>query len=1025
MSAFPDIPLDVRAELQVNNAWTNVTHYLDQGPVSIARGHPDESTTVSPSTLAMTLTNSDYRFSANSVTGPYYPYLVQNVPCRVSVPAPGNYLRLENDAFDRAFINDVAALHITGSIEMRIQLALTDWQGCVLAAKWDGGGCWTFLLNDDATLSFGWVDSGVVQHSVTSTVPVPLTRGAMALRVTMDATTGTVAFYTATSIDGTYTALGTAASGTGGAATSILSLTTSALVIGYSFSLAALIPVQLRGQVQEYRLYSGIGGTVVADGVFSGQAAGTTTWTDSAGRTWLTGGGAEISDRDYRAHAEIAEFPEDQPPADPGTGVIPALLAPVAGGGLLRRLGQGNNPARSAIFRAWAITGVSLAAYWSMEDGTGAQSLASGIGGQPMYYSGSPQLASNSDFACSDPLPQANLATFSGKVGPYGGTWAGNQVSWLMELASGGEFNTAEVIRIATSGTVAGIVVRYATGGGLVPFFYASDGTLLAGGGTVLFAANGVAMLFWISLAPDGAGGVNWEIAATVPGGSAGAASGNIASATVGAVTRVALGGSGQLTTTVFGHVAVQAATGDLTPLDGALNAWDLEAAGSRMARICGEEGIPFRAAGILGGTAAMGPQASQTVTALVQECADADRGAWFELRQQLGWGYVPRSALYNQAAAVALDYAADQLGEWPSPPTRDDQAIANDVTVTQSQGGSSARAIAAPGNPVTGGRLAALPPKQGGVGTYDGGGASLNLGSAEDLPGTATWMVHVGTVDEHRLPGIAIDLANRGLGATLSAQVAALDLGQRLTIAHPPGFLGPDTVSQLAAQLAEEVFSDVRVITVCGIPSAPYRVAQEGTSTGKADTDGCVLASAASSGATSLLAANAGLPWSTSPGLPWDLRIAGERVTVTAVGSGGTGSATTPAAHAQLITTVPLPPGTWLVGWTVQLGGTVGANELNNFTLATEPGGALVAVSVNAAAAGTYVQAAALVTISGSLTGITVKSGGNAATSGAVYTATITSPQALTVTRSVNGVVKAQAAAAAVALWDTPVAAL
>ena len=1022
MSTFPDAPLDVRAELQLNSAWTDVTHYLDEGPISISRGHPDESTTAAPSTLAATLTNSDYRFSANCVTGPYYPYLVQNVPLRVSVPAPGNYLRLEQDNADRAFVNDVAALHITSSIEMRIQARLTDWSGGVIACKWDFGNCWAWLLNADGTMSFRWADSGTVQHVVTSSVPLVPSLFTAALRVTMDATSGTVTFYTAATIDGSYTQLGTAASGTGGAATSIFSSTGSALVVAFAQSFS---PNHLRGQADEFRLYSGIGGTVVADGVFSGQSPGATTWTDSAGRTWVLGGGGEISGRDYRAHVEVAEFPQDQPPADPGTGVIPALTVPVAGGGLLRRLGQRNNPARSTMFRAWTLTGASLAAYWPMEDGLSSQSLASGIGGQPMYYSGSPQLAANSDFACSGPLPECNEATFAGSVPPYSGTWAGNQVSWLMEVPGAGEFNTAEIARFATSGTIAAVVIRYGTGGTLTPTFYAGDGSVLGGGGPVSFAVNGQLLLVWVSLAPDGSGGVNWEIATVVPGATtASTASGNIGSATIGAVTRVGLAGSGQLTTTAFGHVAVQAVAGDLTVLGGPLNAWDLELAGNRISRICSEEGIPFRSRGFLGATAVMGPQASQTVTQLVQEAADADRGVLLELRQALGWGYVPRTALYNQAVALPLDYAADQLGEWPSPPTRDDQIIANDVTVSQASGGSSARSVAAPGNPVTGGRLAALDPPNG-VGTYDGGGASLNLAQAADLLPTATWMTWIGTVDEHRLPAIAIDLANRGLGATLSAQVAALDLAQRLTIAHAPGYLGADTVSQLAAQLAEEVFFDVHEIAVCGIPSSPYHVAREGATTGKADTDGCAIALAASSGATSLLVANAGLPWSTSAGLPWDLRIAGERVTATAVGSGGTGNATSPAAHTQLITTVSLPPGTWLVGWTVQLGGTVGAPEANNFQLCTEPGGAAVATAVNAASAGTYPQAAVLVAISGSLTGITVKTGGSAATSGAVYTGTITSPQALTVTRSVNGVVKAQSAGTPVSLWDIPAAAL
>lgn len=413
-------PVDVRAELQVNGAWTDVSSRLDHGPISIGRGHPDESTTVSPSTVALELTNGDGAISPDNPNSPYYPWLTQNVPCRVSIPMAANYLRLEADSNDRAFVNQTAALNVTGSIEMRIQLVLTSWEASVLAGKWDGGNAYLFTIEDDGTLLFQWNDGAARQ--VASTVPVPPSLLPIALRVTMNAANGTVTFYTSTSIDGTYVQLGAAQSGSGGAATSIQSVT-SPLVVGWTAGNAAL---QLHGQVAEVRVYNGIGGMVVADAVFSGQVAGTTTWTDSAGRTWLLGGGGEISSRDYRAHAELAELPQHQPPVDPDaidpvTGAPlppPATTVKAAGGGLLRRLSQRNNPAHSTMYRAWTLTGASLAAYWGMEDGPASQSLASGIGGQPMYYSGSPQLASNSDFACSDPLPQCNQATFSGNVPP-------------------------------------------------------------------------------------------------------------------------------------------------------------------------------------------------------------------------------------------------------------------------------------------------------------------------------------------------------------------------------------------------------------------------------------------------------------------------------------------------------------------------------------------------------------------------------------------------------------------------------
>ena len=78
-------------------------------------------------------------------------------------------------------VSDDSGLNITGSIEMRAALRLTDWQGGTLACKWDGGavGCWLWLLNDDGTLTFAWSDSSASYHSVTSTQPLPFNGGAL------------------------------------------------------------------------------------------------------------------------------------------------------------------------------------------------------------------------------------------------------------------------------------------------------------------------------------------------------------------------------------------------------------------------------------------------------------------------------------------------------------------------------------------------------------------------------------------------------------------------------------------------------------------------------------------------------------------------------------------------------------------------------------------------------------------------------------------------------------------------------
>lgn len=99
------------------------------------------------------------------------------------------------------------------------------------------------------------------------------------------------------------------------------------------------------------------------------------------------------------------------------------------------------------------------------------------------------------------------------------------------------------------------------------------------------------------------------------------------------------------------------------------------------------------------------------------------------------------------------------------------------------------------------------------------------------------------------------------------------------------------------------------------------------------------------------------------------------------------TGSATTPAAF-TILTSVPLPAGTFTVTWTVALSGTPSGTDANNFRLALSSSG-LLEQSVNAGASGTYPQQSVTVTTGGGQS-LQILSGPGGSTSGAVYTGTI-----------------------------------
>ena len=244
MTTFPQVPLGVKVELDLAGTWTDVTTYCLQRegtspPIQITRGRPDESAQVNPSAATLQLNNRDGRFTVLNPTGPYYGQLSRNTPVRISVPASGVYLRLEQDTASNAACADASALHITGDIDIRLDVALSNIADKVLCSKWDPYGtpatAWMLILNGDATLALWWSDNGSDAHVVNSTMPV-MPMGRQCVRATLQVNNGaggyTATFYTgaAGGADGsTWTQLG---SQVVGSSTTSIYAATSKLAVG-------------------------------------------------------------------------------------------------------------------------------------------------------------------------------------------------------------------------------------------------------------------------------------------------------------------------------------------------------------------------------------------------------------------------------------------------------------------------------------------------------------------------------------------------------------------------------------------------------------------------------------------------------------------------------------------------------------------------------------------------------------------------------------------------------------------------
>jgi hypothetical protein len=816
---YPDGKLDAKLELLLSGAWTDVTRWaMPDGPqnASIKSGQPDGAQQPNPAAMALTLDNGDYRFSPRNSAGPYAGQLRQNTPARVSVASPyGTYLRLEQNNSDRAFVNDTLSLHVTSSLELRIELCLSDWRASVLAARYDNTQpSWYLLLNDNGTLTWSWFDSGGTQHTATTTQAVPFTSGITAYRVVLNGPSGLLDLYVGDGIDGTYAHIGAGFSIAGGSTT--VRAGNAPLVVGWSGNLSA---GQLLGQVTACRLYNGIagsGGTIAAQGTFSGQVPGVTSWADSAGNTWNLAGGAEISARDYRLTGELSSI-------SPTATVSSSASTRVTISGRTRRLQAGSQPSvMSPMKRAVLAQSGTLAPvdYWPMEDGLTARSFGPAVGTSLLTLStGNPQAAADSTFEASAPLPTLGNGILTATVDSYTATntWA---VRFLLKTgtlpAPAAEASICKVqVASGTGVTVRTVDLHIDSANNLRLYgLNGSGGTVFATTWTGPFPLNtGV----WMSVEATVSGGNTAYSAVTVqPGATSGISVGSGAiSSAAGRVSSVTFNADGFFTDTVLGHASVQKAWVTLFSLGSPLNAWRGELAATRFARICAENGIPCRIAGRPATTQQMGPQPRGSVWTVLRDCAQTEQGLLYEpLWACNGVGLRTRESLGSeQPDMVTLDFSASNLPGNLSP-ADDDQGFLNDVT-GQMATGETWREVLDDGS-----AKSVSEPEAGGAGRYAGSVPfPINVADASMLQSNVAFYLGRSSVDEARYRQVAADC---GIPGAPAAAIARLRPGDRVKLVNVPAAYQTDDIRQLVTG-ATEVLGPGRKITWDCVPASPY----------------------------------------------------------------------------------------------------------------------------------------------------------------------------------------------------------
>lgn len=601
--------------------------------------------------------------------------------------------------------------------------------------------------------------------------------------------------------------------------------------------------------------------------------------------------------------------------------------AQVAAFGILRRL---NRPTmlRSAYYRSTALTASSnpnLLAYWPCEEGSVASQIASGLPGGPnMTLSAYPAFAQNSSFPSSAALPQLVGSIWSAALpAPGAGAGSDNTLLFMLSLPSTGEADGTVIARFYTKGTAARVDLVYtaASNGQLALRSYNAAGTQLAAVGPITLSAphagfNGWPVLIAMSLAADGSGNVAHTLGfmpllsgyrfdfTSFPVGAFSANTSFLSSASTGVATQVVINPGGQLAQTAIGHITYQA-TGAITSLLAAahaFNAWTLESATDRLARVCAEQGDPIDVAP---GTGMMGYQSIDTYINILRAAELVDGGVLYDGAGP-GLTYVPASARQNLTATLTLDVAAGHL-IGPVQPVDDDQRIVNTYTATRT-GGSTAT-FSDTTSPLSVNTIGPYPD-----------GKTINCSNDFMLADFAAWKVHLGTVDAYRWPTLRMrfnkspEILLGWLNTQITSRIDVANLAQVL-----PG-LDPRPVSLIAEGWTETIDKLEWSAGVNTTSYDPWRIAHLAADVNdfsegvlRPESDGSTNVGRAEIGANSLIISTPSGPlWTTDPAeCPIELDIGGIHVTATAIS--GTSS---PQTFTVSPVTMAIPDGAAVVIW-------------------------------------------------------------------------------------------------------------
>jgi hypothetical protein len=896
---FPVSAAGKRTQLFIDGVWTTVTP-RGASEVQITRGRKNERQRVAPTGMSCVLDNRDGNLSNRNAASPYFGKLGKNIQMRQVIDGLSFMKTIGANSYSSTA--DHSSLDITGDIDIRIDLALDDWTDVGLAGKLNPTGnqrSWAFYLGTLKQPILLWSADGIADTGVIQSAN-PITTGdgeRVTLRVTLDVNNGSgskvITFYTGSSVDGPWTTLDTQTI----ASTTSIFASTAVLTVG---GLPLLGPLWSEGKIYRFQLYNGIGGTLVADPKFEDMTSNMAI-IDSLGRLWGLNG-CQFVPNSVRCVVEVPFMGQrwDTTGND--------MYVPVQGSGILRRLGQGQRPLRSAIWRE-NLFGSNALAFWPMNEGSNATSIASALpNGAPMSLDVIGGFASQQINSWTEPMMTVTTdqsLTIEGRVNQsvsatewtgdftysfsadadvadlsveWGGSGAGNPASpkvyWLLTLLDNAPNLDYELSVIEFTGS-------------------ASSQTLLTSGS--LDHLDGRVHHARVTTDNNGAN-TTWSLLidnTTLDSGSTASPWDPMFYTLVDANANVGTVSIGMM-------AAWNAASGPTNAANAAVVGRSGELGGNRFIRLCAEENIEYETFGDLNLTEPMGPQKIDTLLNNLYDIEDVDHGVLDEPRFFLGLRYQTRVSLYDSNnTAVELDYALKHLSKELAD-NDDDSFLRNDVEISRPEG-SSYRTIQETGpNNIQDPTVDTQ-----GVGLYDES-TQINMDGDYQLSNIAEWRKHLGTFDEQaRFSAINVEL-HRSVFVNdpqLTINIAELDTGSYFRVLnpkHPP--LAPEDLELIIDSYGEIIGNLTWELAFNSNPSGRYRVGVYNDSGSRYSTSRSVLNEALDTTETdiTIVIIDRGAFWvvgNSAPQFPFDIMLGGERMTVTEIAA--------PSGQSQVMTVI------------------------------------------------------------------------------------------------------------------------